>query len=305
MMQAPAPAPATAANPLLDFQSWLSAGAANKLIDLLAALAIGIIGWWLAKRLIDVLDRVLLRFQVDDILRSFLRNIAFAGLMIVVVIAALQKLGIPTTSLLAALGAAGLAIGLALKDSLSNIASGVMLIMLRPFKAGDSVRVAGQEGVIEQVRIFTTTLRTYQNEVIVMPNSEITKAAIVNITRRPLRRIDLAVGIGYEDRIDQAREVLLQLAKNHPKVLKNPATAVLVTGLGESSVDLSLRVWVKNADVIQTRSDLLEGIHRQFTDEGISIPFPQRDLHVYHHQNPGKPGSMLPDKLLEQAASEQ
>lgn len=305
MMQVPAPAPATAANPLLDFQSWLSAGAANKLIDLLAALAIGIIGWWLAKRLIDVLDRVLLRFQVDDILRSFLRNIAFAGLMIVVVIAALQKLGIPTTSLLAALGAAGLAIGLALKDSLSNIASGVMLIMLRPFKAGDSVRVAGQEGVIEQVRIFTTTLRTYQNEVIVMPNSEITKAAIVNITRRPLRRIDLAVGIGYEDRIDQAREVLLQLAKNHPKVLKNPATAVLVTGLGESSVDLSLRVWVKNADVIQTRSDLLEGIHRQFTDEGISIPFPQRDLHVYHHQNPGKPGSMLPDKLLEQAASEQ
>lgn len=304
MMQAPAPAPATAANPLLDFQSWLSAGAANKLIDLLAALAIGIIGWWLAKRLIDVLDRVLLRFQVDDILRSFLRNIAFAGLMIVVVIAALQKLGIPTTSLLAALGAAGLAIGLALKDSLSNIASGVMLIMLRPFKAGDSVRVAGQEGVIEQVRIFTTTLRTYQNEVIVMPNSEITKAAIVNITRRPLRRIDLAVGIGYEDRIDQAREVLLQLAKNHPKVLKNPAAAVLVTGLGESSVDLSLRVWVKNADVLQTRSDLLEGIHRQFTDEGISIPFPQRDLHVYHHQNPGKPG-LLPDKLLEQAAADQ
>ncbi|PJK10539.1 mechanosensitive ion channel protein MscS [Lysobacteraceae bacterium NML95-0200] len=304
MMQVPPTVPATPAKTLFDLQAWLSAGAANKLLDLLAALAIGIIGWWLARRLIGVLDRVLLRFQVDDILRSFLRNIAFAGLMVVIVIAALQKLGIPTTSLLAALGAAGLAIGLALKDSLSNIASGVMLIMLRPFKAGDSVRVAGQEGVIEQVRIFTTTLRTYQNEVIVLPNSEITKAAIVNITRRPLRRIDLAVGIGYDDRIDQAREVLLELAKNHPKVLKNPATAVLVTGLGESSVDLSLRVWVKSADVIQTRSDLLEGIHRQFTDEGISIPFPQRDLHVYHHPSPGKLG-MLPDKLLEQAASEQ
>ena len=295
---------ATPGKTLLDLQTWLSAGVANKLLDLLVALTIGIIGWWLAKRLIDVLDRVLLRFQVDDILRSFLRNIAFTGLMIVVLIAALQKLGIPTTSLLAALGAAGLAIGLALKDSLSNIASGVMLIMLRPFKAGDSVRVAGQEGVIEQVRIFTTTLRTYQNEVIVMPNSEITKNAIVNITRRPLRRVDLSVGIGYGDRIDQAREVLLQLAKNHPKVLKNPATVVVVTGLGESSVDLSLRVWVKNADVIQTRSDLLEGIHRQFTDEGISIPFPQRDLHVYHHQPPGKPG-LLPDKLLEQAAADQ
>lgn len=272
-----------------DFQQWLSAGLADKTVDLLAALAIAFIGWWLAKRLVGVLDRVLTRFNVDEILKSFLRNVAFAALMVVVLIAALQQLGIPTTSLLAMIGAAGLAIGLALKDSLSNIASGVMLIMLRPFRAGDSVKVGGVEGVVEQVRIFTTFMRTYQNELIVLPNSEITKQAIINLTHKPVRRIDINVGIDYRDRIDQARDVLLTLAKAHPKVLKSPEIAVLVTGLGESSVDLSLRVWAKTADFITTRSDLIEAVHIEFGKAGISIPFPQRDLHVYHCDADGKP----------------
>ncbi|PJK13503.1 mechanosensitive ion channel protein MscS [Lysobacteraceae bacterium NML120232] len=269
-------------NPFV-FQQWLSANLAEKSLDALAALAIALVGWWLAKWLVRGLDRVLIRFQMDDILRNFLRNVAFAGLMVVVFVAALQQLGIPTTSLLAMLGAAGLAIGLALKDSLSNIASGVMLIMLRPFKAGDSIKVAGQEGVVEQVRIFTTFMRTYQNELIVLPNSEITKSAIVNLTYKPVRRIDIAVGIGYDDRIDKAREVLLQLVASHPSTLKTPEPAVLVTGLGESSVDMALRVWVRTADFGNTRSDLYEGIHREFARAGINIPYPQRDMHVYHH----------------------
>ncbi len=294
MQASAAPTPPAAFN----FQHWLSASLADKAVDVLAALAIALIGWWLAKRVVGMLDRLLTRFHVDDILKSFLRNVAFVALMVVVVIAALQQLGIPTTSLLAMIGAAGLAIGLALKDSLSNIASGVMLIMLRPFKAGDSVKVAGVEGVVEQVRIFTTFMRTYQNELIVLPNSEITKQAIINITHKPVRRIDINVGIDYNDRIDQARDVLLALAKAHPNTLRSPEAVVLVTGLGESSVDLSLRVWVKTADFAATRSDLIEAVHIEFGKAGISIPYPQRELHVYQHTADGKPLAELPPATL-------
>ncbi len=296
-------ATANTASPSFDLQQWLHAGLADKALNLVVAALIALIGWWLARRVVKLLDRVLLRFHVEDILRSFLRNIAFAGLMVVVMVAALQKLGVPITSLLAVLGAAGLAIGLALKDSLSNIASGVMLIMLRPFKAGDAVRVAGVEGVVEQVRIFTSTLRTYQNETIVLPNSEITKSAIINLTHKPVRRIDIAVGIGYEDRIDQAREVLLALADAHPMVLKSPETQVVVTDLGESSVNLSLRAWAKTGDVVKTRSDLIEATHREFAKAGISIPYPQRDLHVYHHQDGNSTAAALPDAALAEAAN--
>ncbi|RMH94861.1 mechanosensitive ion channel family protein [Lysobacter pythonis] len=292
-MQSSAPnAPATATPTTL--QHWFSANLADKALDLVAALAIALVGWWLARRLVGLLDRVLGRFQVDTILSNFLRNVAFATLMVVVVIAALQQLGIPTTSLLAMVGAAGLAIGLALKDSLSNIASGVMLIMLRPFKAGDSIRIGGIEGVVEQVRIFTTFLRTYQNELIVLPNSEITRQAIVNLTHKPVRRVDVAVGIGYGNRIDHARKVLLELAANCPMVLKSPATVVLATDLGENSVNLSLRAWCKPDDFLEVRSELIEAVHREFATAGISIPYPQRDLHVYHQDADGKPlGELL------------
>jgi small conductance mechanosensitive channel len=159
--------PITKTAAAFDPRALLSAGLAAKAIDFAAALLIVLVGWWLARWISRLLDRSLLKMEADEILRSFLRNIAFAALMVVVVIAALQKVGVPTTSLLAMLGAAGLGIGLALKDSLSNIASGLMLIVQRPFKAGDAVQVGGVEGVVEQVRIFTTRMRTYQNEWIV------------------------------------------------------------------------------------------------------------------------------------------
>ena len=139
------------------------------------------------------------------------------------------------------------------------------------------------EGVVEQVRIFTTRMRTYQNELIVLPNSEITAKPIVNLTHKPLRRADIDVGIGYGDRVDRAREVLLAVAKANPAVLRKPATEVLVTGLGENSVNLVLRAWIKTEAFVQTRSELTEAVHREFTDAGINIPFPQRDVHVYQH----------------------
>jgi small-conductance mechanosensitive channel len=253
------------------------------------ALLIALVGMWLARLLSRGLDRVMLRAGLDLILRDFLRNIAYAIGLVVVFVAALDALGVPTTSMLAVLGAAGLAIGLALKDSLSNIASGVMLIVLRPFRAGDAVQIAGQEGIVERVGIFQTVLRAYQNHDITLPNSEVTTSPIVNFTARGERRVDVTVGVGYGDDIRRAREVLLGIAKANDKVLDAPETDVLVTGLGESSVDLVLRAWVKTPDFVLARSELTEAIHRDFAQAGVSIPFPQRDLHVYHHDADGRP----------------
>ncbi|WP_374602385.1 mechanosensitive ion channel family protein [Arenimonas sp.] len=255
---------------------------------LMLAVAVGLIGWFLIKLLTKGADRVMVRSGMEQILRDFLGNIIKVVGLVVVLVAVLDAVGVPTTSLLAVLGAAGLAVGLALKDSLSNIAAGVMLIVLRPFRAGDAVEAAGQQGVVERVGIFQTVLRAYQNHDIVLPNSEITTAPIINFTARGERRIDLAVGIGYGDDVRKAREALLGLARGHDKVLEDPAPEVLVTGLGESSVDLVLRAWTKTADYIATGSDLKEAVHRNFGEIGITIPFPQRDLHIYHHGADGQ-----------------
>jgi len=252
------------------------------------ALLVALIGFWIARILSRAVDRGMTRFGVELILRDFLRNIVYAVAIVVVLVAALDSLGVPTTSLLAVLGAAGLAVGLALKDSLSNIASGVMLIVLRPFRAGDAVHIAGQDGVVEQVRIFQTVLRAYQNHDIILPNSLITTAPIINFTARKQRRIDLAIGIGYGDDIGKARKVLLDIAGKHAKVLDDPAPLVLVARLGESSVDLELRAWVNTPDFITTRSEMTETLRNRFAEAGLSIPYPQRDLHVYHHDADGR-----------------
>ncbi|PZO11083.1 MAG: mechanosensitive ion channel protein MscS [Lysobacteraceae bacterium] len=265
------------------------AAASDWLWRIAVSLLIGLVGLWIARLLSKALDRVMLRFGVEQILRDFLRNIAYVVGLVVVFVAALDSLGVPTTSLLAVLGAAGLAVGLALKDSLSNIASGVMLIVLRPFRAGDAVHIAGQDGIVESVRIFQTVLRAFENHDIILPNSQITTAPIINYTARNQRRIDVPVGVGYGDDIRRVRDVLLGIAKANPQVLDDPATDVLVTGLGESSVNLLLRAWVATPDFVATRSDLTEAIHRDFGQAGVSIPFPQRDLHVYHHDAEGRP----------------
>lgn len=254
-----------------------------------AALVIALLGLWLARVASSRLDAVLKRVGVESILRDFLRNISYAIGLVVVFVAVLQSIGVPTTSLLAVLGAAGLAIGLALKDSLSNIASGVMLIVLRPFRAGDAVVVAGQEGIVEQVRVFQTHIRSYDNRSIILPNAQITTDAIVNLTAKGTRRVDVPVGVGYGDDIGRAREVLLALAAAHPDVLDDPAPMVVVAALGDSAVNLELRAWVPSSAFLLTRSALVEGAHREIQAAGLSIPFPQRDLHVYHHGADGKP----------------
>ncbi|MGH8105915.1 MAG: mechanosensitive ion channel family protein, partial [Arenimonas sp.] len=214
----------------------------------LIAIGIAVIGIWLSRWVARALERVLQRFDVEIILRSFLRNLVYALCIVVACIAALDFAGVPTTSLLAILGTAGLAIGLAMKDSLSNIASGVMLIVLRPFHSGDYVQVAGVEGIVDSVRIFQTHMHTQDNRQIILPNSQITSVPIINFTVRGMRRLDVSARISYNDDMAMARKILLDIAKNHAQVLSEPPAEVIVSQLADSHVELQLRVWLAAAD---------------------------------------------------------
>lgn len=270
-------------------------------LRLLAAVAIFLVGRWLARRLATGLDRGMGRAGVDPTLGGFLRNIAYAVMLVLVIMTALTAIGVPTTSMFAVLGAAGLAVGLALKDSLSNIASGVMLIVLRPFRAGDHVIAAGQEGRVLEIRVFQTRLRALDHRVIILPNSEITTAPIVNYSSLPQRRIEVTVGVGYEDDLRKARAVLLKIASEEPMVLGDPEPLVRVVNLGESSVDLVLHAFALNDDYLEARSRLIEAVRDELIGQGLSIPYPQRDLHVYHSDANGRP---IADLLLRGVADD-
>ena len=258
-------------------------------LKLLAAALIFMVGRWLSKRLSTALDSAMGRAQVDTTLSGFLRNIAYAVMLVLVLMTALTALGIPTTSMFAVLGAAGLAVGLALKDSLSNIASGVMLIVLRPMRVGDHVVVAGQEGIVMEIRVFQTRIRAFDHRVFFLPNSEITTAPIVNYSTLPLRRMDISVGVGYDDNLQKAREVLLQIASDEPRIVAEPAAVVRVVNLGESSVDLVLQAFTANTDFVETSSHVVEAVRNGLLEHGLNIPYPQRDLHVYHRDADGRP----------------
>lgn len=262
-------------------------------LKLLGAVAIFLIGRWIAKRLTAGLERVLGRTHVDSTLTGFLRNVTYAVLLVLVVMTSLSAIGVPTTSMFAVVGAAGLAVGLALKDSLSNIASGVMLIVLRPFRIGDHVIVAGEEGTVDEVRVFQTKLRAFDQRVIVLPNSEITTAPIINYTALPTRRLEVSVGVGYDDELKKARELLLAIAKDEPLVLDEPAPFVRVTNLGESSVDLKLFAYARNGDYGEALSNVIEAVRNRLIENGLNIPYPQRDLHVYHSNGDGTPLSEI------------
>ncbi|KMM76494.1 mechanosensitive ion channel protein MscS [Xanthomonas sp. NCPPB 1128] len=279
-------APATRAARPFD---WRTLDWAQYALNWGVAILIVVVGMWIAKRLSEWLRSALLRARVEATLSNFLRNVAYALMLVLVLVTALQKIGVPPTSLFAVLGAAGLAVGLALKDSLSNIASGVMLIVLRPMRDGDHVVVAGQEGVVDEIRIFQTRIRTFDERMVTLPNSTITTAPIVNYSTLPNRRLEITVGVGYGDDLKKAQELLLQIAQENPNILKTPAPFVQVTNLGESTVDLMLFGYAKNGDFGAAKSSTLEQIRNQLLENGLSIPYPQRDLHVYHHDADGRP----------------
>ena len=263
-------------------------------------IAVGLLiaGVWIARWISRGLDRLMTRLEVEDILRNFLRNIAYAIALIVVFIAVLDSIGVPTTSLLAVVGAAGLAIGLALKDSLSNIASGVMLIVLRPFRMGDIVQAAGQEGVVQSVHIFQTRLQTPDNREIILPNSQITAAPIINYTGRGLRRIDVNVPMSFGDDLPALREGLQRVAAGNDKVHRSPAPDVVVANVGENIVTVQLQAWVAARDYNQVRSELLEAALADFQRRGLRSAQPPREVHLHHHNAPAQG---LPDEAIRPA----
>lgn len=250
------------------------------LLKILGAVAIVLFGLWLAKLIANAVERVMLKANTDPMLAGFLRKVASIVLITLVLVAALDTIGVPATSLFAVLGAAGLAIGLALKDSLGNLAAGVTIIINRPFRAGDVVEIAGLTGKVEQIRLMHTILVAADNREFVLPNGKVVTEAVINYSVRPTRRVDLAVGIAYDDDINGATEVIASVLQADERVLADPKPTIVMAGLGESSVDLTVRPWVNNADFWAVRSDLIRELKQALTAAGYSIPFPQRDLHI-------------------------
>ncbi len=251
----------------------------------IVAIAVFVIGKWVVRRMANVASRVMEKSGIDPMLVGFLHNILYFALLTAVIIAAVDIAGIPTTSFIAVMGAAGLAIGLALQGSLSNFASGVMLIIFRPFKTGDFIEAGGTTGVAETIRIFNTVMRTSDNREIIVPNSQIFNGTITNFSARPTRRVDLSIGIGYDDDIDKAKEIIMRAMKSDSRVLDDPAPSILLVELGDSSVNFAVRPWVKSADYWDVFSDLNQAMKTNLESNGLSIPYPQRDVHLHQQGN--------------------
>lgn len=248
-------------------------------IKVLAALLIFFVGQLIAKMISRLVGKLLGRTRLDKILVEFIQSLVNALLLVFVVVAALDKLGVNTNSVIAVLGAAGLAIGLALQGSLQNFAAGFMLLIFRPFKGGDFVEAAGTSGVIEKIGIFSTTLHTGDNKQVIIPNGTIYSSNIVNYSARGTRRIDMVFSIGYGDDIRLAREVIAKVIAADERVLPEPKPLIAVGELASSSVNFFVRPWVKTEDFWAVKFDLTEKIKLAFDDQGISIPFPQMDIH--------------------------
>jgi small conductance mechanosensitive channel len=261
---------------------WMATSGPN----ILYALIILVVGRWLIKWVTHLIQRALQRTGMDATLVHFLEKLIYYTLLITVILAAVDQIGIKTTSFLAILGAAGLAVGLALKDSLANFASGVMLILFRPFKVGDAVTAAGISGTVVRIDIFSSVIHTWDNQKVIIPNGRITSDIITNINANPTRRIDLVIGIGYDDNVGEAKTLLEQLVQAEQRILADPPPTVALAEFGDSSINLVVRPWVRTAEYWSVRFDLMEKIKHAFDDRGITIPYPQRDVHLYHQDAP-------------------
>lgn len=251
-------------------------------INIIFALAIFFVGRLVIKALMSLMCKVLKRSKFDDILVKFIESIISSVLLLFVIVASLNQLGVDTTSLVALLGAAGLAIGFALKDSLSNFAAGVMLLVFRPFTRGEYVEIAGCEGVVENISILTTVVHTLDNKEVILPNAAVFGGTITNYSSLPSRRVDLVIGVSYEDDLKKAKQVMLDAMKNDPRILTEPAPQVAVCELNNSSVDFVVRPWCKSSDYWAVRFDTIEAVKIALDANDITIPFPQRDVHIYN-----------------------
>lgn len=254
-------------------------------LKVLGAIAILIVGRIAAGVAARAVRRGLERTATDKALQGFLASLTRFGVLTFAVIAALSAFGIQTASFVAVLGAAGFAIGFALQGSLGNFASGVMILVFRPFKVGDFVEAGGSKGSVAEIGIFTTTLNTPDNQKIIVPNGQIMGGTITNVTAYDTRRVDMTAGIGYGDDIGKAKQVLTSILENHPKILKDPAPTIEVAELGDSSVNFVVRPWTRTSDYWAVKFDVMRQIKEEFDRNGISIPFPQRDVHLFQNTN--------------------
>ena len=260
----------------------VQAGGVDFGLKLLIALVIFFVGRMIARMIARGLRKMMQSQSVDKILETFVSNLVYWTVMIFVIIAAINQIGVQTTSLIAVMGAAGLAVGLALQGSLSNFAAGVLIVIFRPYRVGDFVEAAGISGVVMQVQILTTVLKTGDNKQIIVPNSQIMGSIITNYSANETRRVDMVVGVSYDDDLDKVRDTLKELIAADDRILDDPAPLIAVSELADSSVNFVVRPWVKTPDYWGVMFDLTEAVKKRFDQEGISFPFPQRDVHLYN-----------------------
>ena len=269
---------------LVSLYKYLAANGMN----VLYALIIFVIGRWVAKLISELVEKAMVKAKIDAILHKFVKNIVYLGLLAFVIIAALDRVGVEMTSFAVVLGAAGLAVGLALQGSLSNFAAGILLVIFRPFKVGDVVEISGKLGVVKQIQIFNTVLSSPDNVRIIVPNAQVTGGNILNYTVNGTRRVDLVIGVSYEDDLKKTREVIEGVIAKDERVLEEPASVVAVKELADSSVNFVVRPWVNAADYWDVYFDMTEKIKVALDSAGITIPFPQRDVHVKNGKSTGQ-----------------
>jgi small conductance mechanosensitive channel len=250
-------------------------------LKLIVAVVIFYVGRIVARMLTKTLRNLMQKQAVDLILEKFVCNLVYWVVMLFVIIAAINHVGIETTSLIAVMGAAGLAVGLALQGSLSNFASGVLIVIFRPYRVGDFVEAAGIAGTVLEVQILTTILKTGDNKQIIVPNSQIMGSIITNYSANDTRRIDMTIGVSYDDDLDKVRNTIQELIDADDRILNDPECLIAVSALADSSVNFLVRPWVKSGDFWGVTFDLTEAIKKRFDQDGISFPFPQQDVHLY------------------------
>ncbi len=250
-------------------------------LKIVAALAVFLIGRWAARLVSNGVKKLMHNNDVEDTLETFVGNLLYIVLLTLVIVASVGTLGVQVASFVAILGAAGLAVGLALQGSLSNFAAGVLIILFKPYRVGDYIEAAGVGGSVKSLQIFTTILTTPDNKQVIVPNSQITDGVITNYSAMETRRIDLVIGVGYGDDLDKVHGILNDIVGGHDKILDEPAPQIAVLELADSSVNFAVRPWVASGDYWPVRLELTEAIKKRFDEAGVSIPFPQRDVHVH------------------------
>ncbi len=253
-------------------------------LRVLGALLIILVGRVIAKSLRSLIGKLLRKREIDETLVAFVTQVSYVAMMIVIIIAALGQIGIQTTSIIAVLGAAGLAVGFAMQSSLSNLAAGILLLVLQPYKVGDFIEGAGIAGTVEELGMFNTTLKTPDNRKIVVPNASMTTNNVINYSAKDIRRMDLVVGVSYGDDIDKVKRVLEEVLDSEERLLKDPPPKIGLIEMADSSINFVVRPWVPTAEYWNVIYDLQENIKKRLDAEGITIPFPQRDVHLYKNE---------------------